>query len=189
MRKLFVALDLPDFVKQRLASLCAGVPHARWARPEQLHITLRFIGEVDGAMFDDIGHALADVRFFPFELRLAGVGEFGDRRRTRVLWAGVQPCDALEHLHDRVESALVRLGVAPERRSYRAHVSLARLDRPTDDRVRGFLTHHARFAVGPFDIESFTLFSSVSTHSGPHYRAEALYPVDGAGTTIATEED
>jgi len=177
MIRLFVAIDLPDFVKHRLTTLCAGVPNARWARPEQFHITVRFIGEVDGPTFDDIGHALAEIPFFPFELRLAGVGEFGDRRRTRMLWAGVAPSPELEHLHDRVESTLVRLGLDPDRRSYKPHVSLARLDRPTDDRVLAFLTDHARFAVGPFDIEGFTLFSSVTGHSGPLYRAEAVYPL------------
>jgi len=174
--RLFVALDLPGFVKQRLTGLCAGVPNARWTRPEQFHITLRFIGEVDGRTFDDIGQALNDVPFFPFELKLAGVGDYGDRRRTRVLWAGVCPSPELELLHDRIESTLVRVGLAPERRTYKPHVSLARLDRPTDDRVRGFLTDHARFAIGPFDVEGFTLFSSVTASGGPLYRAEAVYP-------------
>jgi 2'-5' RNA ligase len=175
--RLFVAIDLPNMAKQRLASLCAGVPNARWARPEQLHITLRFIGEVDGVTFDDIGTALSDVPFFPFELRLAGVGEYGDRRRTRVLWAGVEASPELELLHDRIEATVNRVGLAPERRSFKPHVSLARFDRPTDDRVRGFLTDHARFAYGPFDIEGFTLFSSVTTSAGPLYRAEAVYPL------------
>jgi RNA 2',3'-cyclic 3'-phosphodiesterase len=175
--RLFVAIDLPGFVKQRLASLCAGVPHARWARPEQFHITMRFIGEVDGPTFDDIGTALTEVPFFPFELRLAGVGEYGDRRRTRVLWAGVEASSELELLHDRIEAAVSRVGLPRERRSFKPHVSLARLDRPTDDRVRDFLTYHARFALGPFDIDGFTLFSSVTTGTGPLYRAEAVYPL------------
>jgi RNA 2',3'-cyclic 3'-phosphodiesterase len=175
--RLFVAIDLPGFVKQRLAGLCAGVPHARWARQEQLHITLRFIGEVDGPTFDDIGTALGEVPFFPFELKLSGVGEYGDRRRTRVLWAGVEPCSELELLHDRIESVVARVGLPRERRSFKPHVSLARLDRPTDDRVRGFLTDHARFAHGPFDVDGFTLFSSVTTSAGPLYRAEAVYPL------------
>lgn len=177
MTRLFVAIDLPDFVKQRLTSLCAGVPFARWCRPEQFHITLRFIGEVDGPTFDDIGNALNDIPIYPFELSLAGVGEFGDKRRTRMLWAGVQPSEELEFLHDRVESTLVRLGLEPDRHVYKPHVSLARLDRPTDDRVRDFLTDHARFACGPFDVEGFTLFSSVNAGGGPLYRAEAVYPL------------
>lgn len=183
MIRLFVAVDLPGFVKQRLTGLCAGVPSARWTRPEQFHITLRFIGEVDRHSFEEIGEALLDVPFFPFELKLAGVGEYGDRRRTRVLWAGVAPSPELELLHDRVEATVVRLGLQPDRRNYKPHVSLARLDRPTDDRVRGFLTDHARFAIGPFDIAGFTLFSSTMSGGGPLYRAEAVYPhIDDALT-------
>ncbi len=175
--RLFVAIDLPETIKSRLALLCAGVPGAKWVGPESCHLTLRFIGEVDGDVFRDTRLALAEVRAEAFELRLAGVGHFGQRRRVRQLWAGVEAEPALDSLQRRVESALTTIGLEPERRKFHPHVTLARLKDAPMERVGAFLADNSLFESESFPAEAFVLFSSFLSHSGAIHRAEATYPL------------
>jgi 2'-5' RNA ligase len=177
--RLFVAIELPSEVKQQLALLAGGVPGARWVAAENLHLTLRFIGDADGGLFQDIGEALAEVEAAPFELRLKGVGRFGQRRRVRQLWAGVEAGPGLEQLQRRVEARLSALGLEPERRKFHAHVTLARLKDASVERVGGFLAGHDLFASAPFEVASFALISSHLSRNGASYRVEASYPLRG----------
>src|SRR3546814_9879790 len=112
--RLFVALALPDHLRSRLAELCSGLPGARWVAPENLHLTLRFIGEVDGRDAEDIGVALSGIRLPRFAIALSGVGEFGDGRRLRSVWVGVEASDMLNRLHAKVEQAVQRAGQRSE---------------------------------------------------------------------------
>src|SRR5262249_48243085 len=113
MIRLFVALEIPESVRTRMALLQGGVPGARWANDDQMHLTLRFIGEVDENIAHDIDDALAGIRAPAFKLEFAGVGEFGGKN-PRALWAGVRANDALMHLQKKVETALQRLGLPAE---------------------------------------------------------------------------
>src|ERR1700722_13094328 len=106
MLRLFVGIGLTPELRLRLSTLCNGVPGARWVDAGNLHVTLRFIGEVDEGAASDIDEALQQIRAPRFSLALAGVGHFG----MRMLWAGVDRNPALFHLQDKVESAIVRLG-------------------------------------------------------------------------------
>jgi len=173
--RLFVAIDLPAQVRARLGGLGAGVPGARWVDPEQIHLTLRFIGEVDGAVFEDVRLALGAVRAPRFDVMLEGVGHFGDRRRVRALWAGVAPGAALNRLAGQIETALVGAGCAPEGRKFKAHVTLARLRGAPVSRVADFLANNALFQAGPITVDRFQLYSSRLSQSGPSYRVEASY--------------
>jgi 2'-5' RNA ligase len=157
------------------------VPGARWVEPANLHLTLRFIGEADGALFQDIGEALAEVEAAPFELRVRGVGKFGQRRRVRQLWAGVEAGPLLDQLQRRVEAGLAALGLEPERRKFHAHVTLARLKAAPLERVGAFLATHNLFASEPFAVDSFALFSSLLSRNSAVYRAEASYPLGPGG--------
>src|SRR5580704_13112574 len=96
--RLFVALALPETIRWQLRLLCGGLAGARWVPPENFHLTLRFIGEVDGAEFDDIDAALAGVRAPRFAMSFAGVGHFGGGGKLRSIWAGVDKQPALTHL-------------------------------------------------------------------------------------------
>ncbi|MGQ0741971.1 MAG: RNA 2',3'-cyclic phosphodiesterase [Alphaproteobacteria bacterium] len=174
MIRLFVGLDLPEEVRAKLARLQTGVPGAKWAKPEQLHLTLRFIGEVDGVTANGIDDALLTIRGEPFALELAGVGEFGGRN-PRALWAGVRPSEHLIHLQKKTESALQRLGLEAETRKFTPHVLLARLKISPRGRVMDFLTDHALFASGPFEVGRFILFSSQLGSNGAVYRPERVY--------------
>lgn len=170
MLRLFVGIDLPPELKLKLSTLCAGVPSARWVDAGNLHVTLRFIGEVDEGAAADIDEALAQIKAPRFALALAGVGHFG----TRMLWVGVERNDALQHLRDKVESAIVRLGFEPEGRRYAPHVTLARL-KGNDLRLQTFLAEHALFRAAPFPVEQFSLIASYLTKSGAIYEDQADY--------------
>ncbi len=177
MIRLFVALELPESVRTRLSMLQGGVPGARWATDEQLHLTLRFIGEVDDDVARDIDDALAGIRAPAFALELAGVGEFGGKN-PRALWAGVRSSDALLHLQKKVETALQRMGLPAEERKFSPHVTLARLKAAPREKVVQFLTHHALFASGPFNVDHFVLFSSHLGSGGSVYHAERTYRLE-----------
>jgi 2'-5' RNA ligase len=174
MIRLFVAIELPEAVRERLTLLQGGVPGARWLTDGQLHLTLRFIGEVDENVAHDIDDVLLSIRAPAFTLELAGVGEFGGRN-PRALWAGVRPNDALTHLQKKIETALQRIGLPPDPRKFSAHVTLARLKWPPREKVVQFLTHHALFTSGPIPVDNFVLFSSHMGSNGSVYHAERVY--------------
>ncbi|MFQ5955434.1 MAG: RNA 2',3'-cyclic phosphodiesterase [Kiloniellales bacterium] len=180
MIRLFVAIPLPEDLRQRLGGLCAGVPGAKWVRPENLHLSLRFIGEVEETLMDDIDGALGRIRSPAFEVTFREVGRFETGRQPRVLWVGIERCPPLERLHDKIEAAITGQGLDPEPRKFKPHVTLARLKNSSPARVGAYLSVHGLFRHGPVPVECFTLFSSRLGKSGAVYRAEAEYPLDPA---------
>jgi 2'-5' RNA ligase len=179
MLRLFVAIDLPEGIRDRLALICGGVPGARWLAPETMHVTLRFIGEVQETALVDIEAALAGVRAPGFELMLDGIGNFGNGNRPRVIWAGVARNEALDRLHTKIAAALVRAGLPPEGRKFTPHVTLARVKAAKAGRVGAFVAAHNPFQAGPFRVAGFTLYSSFLSHSGAIHTPEAVYPLEG----------
>jgi 2'-5' RNA ligase len=173
--RLFVAIELPDTTRQDLALLMNGLPGAKWTAPENLHVTLRFVGEVDGREAQDLDDALSAIRAPAFTLSLAGIGKFGEGRNSRSLWVGVEPNPALVHLRDKVESAAVRAGQPPERRKFKPHVSLARFKGVSGPRMQDYLARHGLYRASPFEVRQFTLFSSFLSHNGAIHRPEASY--------------
>ncbi len=179
MPRLFVAIDLPEPLKDRLAGLCQGVHGARWVTDGQFHITLSFLGQVEGPAARQVQEGLAGVRCDPFTLRLSGIGHFPPRGQPKVLWTGVQPDDELRLLQGRVNSRLKRLGLPGESRRYAPHVTLARLSRPAMAPLLQYMGDHASFESEPFAVTDFQLFSSVLGRSGAVHRVEASYPLMG----------
>jgi 2'-5' RNA ligase len=174
MPRLFVALAIPDALAPHLALLQGGVPGAHWQTREQLHLTLRFVGDVDGRDAAAIDDALAGIEAPAFELAPHGVGEFGGKH-PHALWAGVRPNEALKHLQRKVEAALRRAGIAADAQKFVPHITLARLSRASTGRVIDWLTDHALFSAAPFAVNGFILYSSVLTTDGSIYRAERAY--------------
>jgi len=179
MIRLFVALALPETAQMRLASLDGGVPGARWVKPQHRHLTLRFIGEVDRGIADDLDIALGGIEAPSFELTLSGIGHFGKPDAARTLWAGVEPNGALDYLQSKVEAAAMRAGLPAEQRRFSPHVTLARLRHAPGNRVEQFVADHAGFRAPPITIDRFTLFSSFLSASGAIYTPEAEYPLAG----------
>ena len=177
MIRLFVALELPEALRQRLALMAGGVPGAKWQREDQMHLTLRFIGEIDERVAHDVDEALETIRAPAFTLELAGVGDFGGRE-PHALWAGVRANNALIHLEKKVESALQRVGLDAETRKFTPHVTLARLRNAPRAKVAEFIAHHSLFASGPIAIDHFALYSSHLGSGGAVYRVEQTYPLD-----------
>lgn len=179
MIRLFAGIELPDDIRMRLAGIAGGVPGARWVPLENMHLTLRFIGEVDEATAGDLDAALMQVRGSPFDLVIEGAGSFSHGRFPSMLWAGVAKNEPLVRLQERVESALQRFGLEPEARKFTPHVTLARLRDSPRDRVEAFVAEHALLRLAPFRVRHFTLFSSFLGHEQSSYRAEAEYPLSG----------
>jgi 2'-5' RNA ligase len=171
-----VGLRPPAPIRQRLIALMGGVTGARWQTDAQLHLTLRFIGEVDRPVAEDIAAALGSLHFPPIEAALDGVGAFDRRGRINALWAGIRPHDALATLHRKVDQALVRIRLEPERRAYLPHITLARLG-STAGPVDRFLADHAALASEPFTFAHFTLFESHLGSEGAIYEPVERYPL------------
>lgn len=182
--RLFVALAIPKGVAQSIMLIQGGVPSARWQTREQLHMTLRFIGEVDGrdaAMLDD---ALSGVAAPGFDLQLHGVGQFGNKQ-PHALWAAARASEALTHLQHRVDNAIRRVGQPQDAHKFKPHVTVARLRNPEPGKVIEWLTHHALFTSPVFRVDAFQLYSSRLTRDGSVYTVEQEYPLEIAHDQIA----
>ncbi|GAA4761427.1 RNA 2',3'-cyclic phosphodiesterase [Stakelama sediminis] len=177
MHRLFVGLRPPAAMRDLLMPLMAGIDHARWQSPEQLHITLRFIGEAERPLAEDIALALGNVRFPALDLALAGVGQFDSKGRPNAVWAGLAPHDAITQLHRKIDRALVRLGLEPERRAYLPHITLARLNRSAGP-VDRFLAEASPLTSPPIRFTHFLLYESTLGSEGASYEAVARYPLE-----------
>lgn len=179
MHRLFVALRPPPSVRSALAATMDGVPRARWQDDEQLHLTIRYIGEVDRRIAEDVVLALGQIHAAPIEIALSGVGGFEHKGRIDALWAGVTPHDALAALHRKVDHALVRLGLAPEGRAYLPHVTLARLSRNAGfgPEIDLWQAAHAGLSSPPFRIGHLTLFESHLGGEGARYEVVERWPL------------
>ena len=174
--RLFVALDLPWTLRERLSALAgAGIPGARWVPPENYHLTLRFIGETPGHRAEDIDTALLSLRAKRFSLTLAGVGTFAKGGRSTALWVGTERNPQLEHLRSKIETALHRSGLEPERRRFQPHVTLARLDNVPEGKLVSFVQTHNLFRAEAVPVEHFTLFSSQLGKEASVYTPEVEY--------------
>lgn len=143
---------------------------------QNLHLTIRFIGEVDTRTADAVHEALGVVAFTPFEVKLQNIATFGERK-PRLLYVGVAPNEALQALYVRVNAALARAGLAPpEERRYVPHVTLARLYKAPRDRIGAFMAVNNILNIPPLRMENFVLMSSHKTASGASYQIEASYP-------------
>lgn len=177
--RLFIALSLPDEVRDRLALLGHGLPNARWVAPESLHLTLRFVGDLEGPQAHDLDDMLSTIDLPEFELTLSGLGTFDEGRRLRSLWVGVEPSEPLQRLQAKVETAAQRAGLPAERRKFKPHVTLARFkDNPSELKLQHYLAANALFRCGPFPVEEFVLYSSFLAHTGALYAPEAVYPLE-----------
>ncbi|WP_426165450.1 RNA 2',3'-cyclic phosphodiesterase [Sandarakinorhabdus sp. DWP1-3-1] len=182
MIRLFVALELPPPVRDRLLGAMGGVSGARWQTDAQLHLTLRFIGEVDRHQARDIAAALGSVHVVPFKLALGDIGTFDRRGRIDTLWVGVTPQAEVAALARRVDQALVRVGVSPETRAFVPHITVARFGRDAGP-MGGFPL--LPLPVAPFDVTGFALWESRMGRDGSEYSVVDRYlPPAGSGREI-----
>lgn len=175
MHRLFVAIRPPEEVRDQLIDLMDDGVVVRWQSDDQIHLTLRFIGEVERPIAEDLAAALDSIRFPHFRLALAGVGRF-DQHRRGVFWAGVEPREELKALAAKVERACQSAGLEPERRAYHPHITLARWNggKPKLDAV---IERHGGLTSAPWEVDRFILYESRLGHEGAHYDAIVEYPL------------
>ena len=174
MHRLFVAIRPPEDIRDLLIDAMDDSPELRWIGDDNLHITLRFIGEVERPLAEDIAAALGRISFQPFELRVAGVGIF-EQRNGGALWAGIKPREPLAALAAKVERACVLTGVAPEHRAFHPHITLARWNRRSAAAANAFLERNRALESPLFTVDSFSLFESRLSRHGAHYDDVASY--------------
>jgi 2'-5' RNA ligase len=176
--RLFVALRPPPPVREALRAVMHGVPGARWQDDEQLHCTLRFLGEVDRHTAEDIAAALGQLSHPAIDAQLDMPGWFDRAGRIEALWIGVGPRDPLRALHDKIGRLLRRAGVAADERAYLPHITIARFARstaPTAEMVARIVPPIA----APFRFTDVRLYESVLGSTGAAYQTVARYPLDG----------
>ncbi|XCN71136.1 MAG: RNA 2',3'-cyclic phosphodiesterase [Candidatus Electrothrix aestuarii] len=177
--RLFVAVDMPESVQERLGMIACGLPGARWVPPEQLHLTLHFIGEVDGAMMRTIQEALGRITSPALQLCLQGVGVFPLRGKSpHTLWVGVEKSEALLALHRQIASALLSVGCELEQRKYAPHLTLARLKNAPAKRLNEFIGLHMPLLLPAVPVKRFRLYSSILGPKGAKHYVEQEYLLD-----------
>jgi len=175
--RLFAAIPLDEATRSQLSRLTGGLPGARWSPPENLHVTLRFVGEVDEAQAEAFHTALEQVSAAPFEMRVHGCGTFSSGHRTHTLWAGIEASEPLLRLQHRVEAAAQRAGLEAETRKYTPHITLARLSRETPPERLAELMAGNNLLDFRLAVDRFTLFVSHLGHGEPIYEPLAEYPL------------
>ena len=174
MHRLFLAIRPPEPIRDLLIDAMGGPADFRWQDEEQLHLTLRFIGEVERSVADDLAALLTTIRSSPFELRISGVGRF-EQRSSGALWAGIEPKAPVAALAAKVERICQKVGLEAERRAYHPHVTLARWKGRRTHEVRRFLENAGALASEPFPVTRFILFESRLSRHGAHYEEVATY--------------
>lgn len=175
MHRLFVALRPPGDICDMLLDTMEGLAGARWQDSDNLHVTLRFVGEIDRHQTDDLISALASVPFRPFPLAIQGVGHFQGPKRPRAIWARLTLSSALADLQQSVEMACRRAGQLPETRKFVPHVTLARLNSGSEP-IGDWLAQHNRLISRQWTAENFALFESELTPQGPTYSEIERFP-------------
>jgi RNA 2',3'-cyclic 3'-phosphodiesterase len=179
MPRLFSAIEIPRRIAERLTTLRSGLSGARWIDPENYHLTLRFIGDVDGATARDFTNALGEIDLPPFDLKLNGLGSFGGKK-PRNLFVEIEPSPALDALQRATERAARKAGLPPEGRNFKPHVTLARLRGARPDTVATYLERQGGVQAEPFTVNRFVLYSSRDSVGGGPYVIEAAYELEDA---------
>ncbi len=174
MPRLFAGLEIPPHVGQTLSNLRGGLPGARWIDPENYHVTLRFIGDIDGASANEIASMLDRVNRKPFEVTVRGLSSFGGKK-PRAVVATVVPTRPLIELQAELERLMQRIGLDPEGRKFSPHVTLARLHDASSQDVADYLSVRGYYPTKVFTADRFVLFSARASTGGGPYVVEDSY--------------
>ena len=182
--RLFVGIELPREIQNKLAELYADLPDLRWVPPENIHLTLCFLGEVGQHRLADLRESLEEAALegpAAFDISIKGIGQFvrGNSHRNHssgsVLWAGVEAPPALAKLHERVKRALLEVGLPPERKKFLAHITVARSKFNIPRGINEYMELHQNFTTEPFPVDGFELFSSRLRPEGAVHTIEESY--------------
>ncbi|HYX46606.1 MAG TPA: RNA 2',3'-cyclic phosphodiesterase [Sphingomicrobium sp.] len=171
-----MAIRPPEAIRDMLIDAMDDSADFRWQDDEQLHVTLRFVGEVERPVANDLADALGRIRSAPFDVRMAGVGRF-EQHNSGALWAGVEPKPPIAALASKIDRVCQSVGLEPEQRAYHAHVTLARWKGRRTREVQAFLERTRGLSSDPFTVDRFILFESRLSRHGAQYEAVAAYPL------------
>ena len=174
MHRLFVAIRPPEPIRDLLIDAMDDGADFRWQDDEQLHLTLRFVGEVERPVAEDLAAALDKIRSPSFALEIRDTGRF-EQRNSGALWAGVEPKQPVAALAAKIERACQSIGLDPERRAFHPHITLARWKGRRTREVAAFLERTRGLASEPFSVDKFILFESQLSRHGAHYEEVAAY--------------
>ena len=180
MPRLFIALEIPRNAAMSLSLLRGGLPGARWIDVENYHITLRFIGDIDGRTADEVVDRLDRVNRPEFQINLTGIGSFGSKK-PHSIWAGVSPSAEMNALQGEVERICQRIGLQPDPRKFMPHVTLARLRSSRLDDMVHYLSGRSNFRTSSFGVSRFVLMSSKESVGGGPYIVEEVFPLHEVG--------
>lgn len=180
-KRLFVAIDLPESMRQLLAGLDPHIRGMRWTDPAQIHLTLGFFGDVPEDVELKLREKLSAIQFRAFFLSVNTVGSFSAKGATKIIWIGVGKAHPhLFQIHKRVQEAALAVGIEPELRPWHPHVTIARCRDVSAQSVRKFLKAHTDFHAGMIRVDAFHLYSSKLTPEGPiHTREVTVHCSDG----------
>ncbi|MEM9026918.1 MAG: RNA 2',3'-cyclic phosphodiesterase [Pseudomonadota bacterium] len=178
MPRLFAGIEIPEDLSEDLAGLEQPLPGARWINPANHHITLRFFGDVPKRTADELIDLLALIQRDIFHVTVCGLS-LPNGREPQALWAGVENSDALSRLQSDTERVARSVGLPPEKRTFRPHITVARLNRPHEFALARILQRYARLQVAPFVVPRFVLYSSKPHSGGGPYVLEQMFPLIG----------
>ena len=175
--RLFFAIRPPALIRDAIIDIGTGINNARWQDEDQLHLTLRYIGEVGAHLADDLAEAAALIRFDPFELHVAGCGHFERKGRPTSVWTGIAPSEPLIRLQRKLEQICVRCGIPAETRKLTPHITVARLNTSSESPA-AFIARHAGHDLGSWTVDSYILYQSYLREQGSLYEPILTYPAD-----------
>ena len=178
MPRLFVAIDIPERIKDDITATYTAMPGTRWMDEENIHLTLRFIGEVAGDIAGRIASVLRSVSGGTFTLRVSNVGFFPLRKEPRILWLGLTESQDLLHLQSRIERSLTSVGIEHEERKFHPHITVARLSGTPVNKVAEYVALNSLFKTESFSISSFHLYSSFLREKGAIHQKIETYSLE-----------
>ncbi len=184
MKRLFLAIDLPERIIDDISATYSAIPGVRWIQEEQLHLTLRFFGELPGDRESALVKVLSTVSARPFSLRVKGTGYFPPRGEARVLWVGIDQEPALPRLVSAIESDVVRAGFKREPRKFTGHVTVARCSHAPSDRLAQYLVANSLFTTESFEVNAFHLYTSHLGKNHATYTREVSFTLGKSGSPL-----
>jgi RNA 2',3'-cyclic 3'-phosphodiesterase len=175
MPRLFVAIDPPECIRDAISALNSAIAGARWMEDDQIHLTLKFIGEVDNPTENQIIHALKKLYIPPFTIILKGIGLFPPRKIPRILWIGVEENPILMRMQAQIERVLASINIEPDPRKFHPHITIARLNNAHQERIGQFIAENNLFCSEPFEVSEFYLYRSYLGKTGSTYVKEATF--------------
>ena len=175
MIRVFIGLDLPEDIKRSLGLLKSSVRGAKWVPLENLHITIRFIGEVPENILQNIKEELREISFYNFKVKFKDIGHFSAKSTPKVIWVGLDPLEEIMELREKIDEALTKANIPLEKKKYIPHVTLARLKGSKFPEVAEYLQQGMGFFTREFEIGEMILYSSKQKEEGSVYSVEEIF--------------